>query len=146
MRGMIALVTLMTVLLFAGMGVGFSMLDAVRYHGRGNESSGHAHYDPAGGCRDHAENCVLLFSGATDRAAPLTPSETRFAQPVTQQESHTGDPAASHAGVLAPSSRAPPRSSPDTDRPFRPVSRLLHLLAPLERAANSNGTSEEIRR
>jgi len=102
------LLGLLSILLFAGMGVGFSMLDAVRYHGRGSESSGHAHFDPLGGCRDHAEKCVLLFSGATDRAAPLAPSETRFSQPVAVPESHASDPAVSHAVILAPSSRAPP--------------------------------------
>lgn len=99
---------LLSILLFAGMGVGFSMLDAVRFHGRGNESSGRTHYDPAGGCRDHAENCVLLFSGAADRAAPLAPAVSRFALPVTEQESRPADPAVSHAVLLAPSSRAPP--------------------------------------
>ncbi|MEP7325651.1 MAG: hypothetical protein ABI836_06875 [Gemmatimonadota bacterium] len=112
MRNRLALPTrllgLLSILLFAGMGVGFSMLDAVRFHGRGNESSGRDHYDPAGGCRDHAENCVLLFSGATDRAAPFVPTETRLPQTVTTLEPRSGDPAVSHAVLLAPSSRAPP--------------------------------------
>jgi hypothetical protein len=104
------LLGLLSILLFAGVGVGFSMLDAVRFHGRGHESSGRDHYDPAGGCRDHSENCVLVFSGATDRAAPLAPAETRFAQPITNQEPSSGDPAVTHAVLLAPSSRAPPFS------------------------------------
>ena len=99
---------LLSILLFAGMGVGFSMLDAVRFHGRGNESSGRTHYDPLGGCRDHSENYVLMFSGATDRAAPVAPAVSRFAEPVTEQEPCPGDPALTHAVLLAPSSRAPP--------------------------------------
>lgn len=102
------LLSLLSILLFTGVGVGFSMLDAVRYHGRGNEARGQAHYDPAGGCRDHAENCVLVFRSSTDRATSIAPPETRFSQPVIAAQPRPVDRAVSLATPHAPSSRAPP--------------------------------------
>jgi hypothetical protein len=102
------LLSLLSILLFTGVGVGFSMLDAVRYHGRDSEARGQAHYDPAGGCRDHAENCVLVFRGSTDRATAITPPETRFSQPVVESQPCPAVRAVFLATQRAPSSRAPP--------------------------------------
>lgn len=102
------LVSLMTLLLFAGAGIGFSMADALRFHGRGNDLSGQAHYDPAGGCREHSENCVLLFWGSTDRAQTSDTPETRLPPEIFQSPVALIGDAPSHQLFLAPSSRAPP--------------------------------------
>ena len=102
------LLSLISILLFAGMGVGFSMLDAVRFHGRGEHLNGRAHYEQAGGCRDHAENCLLVFSSSTDRAVPPPPPVTHFVAPVAAIRLLAINSAVSHPVLRATTTRAPP--------------------------------------
>jgi hypothetical protein len=102
------LCSLLVLLFFTGAGVGLPMLDAVRYHGRGEHMNGRDHYDPAGGCRDHAENCVLVFTGATDRAAPPPIPAVRLAMPAVPLPSIAVSATLSSSTPLLLRSRAPP--------------------------------------
>lgn len=102
------LCSLLVLLLFTGAGVGLPMIDAVRYHGRGEHLNGHPHYDPAGGCRDHAENCVLVFTGATDRAAPPPIAAVRLAIPSVPVSVIAFSTTYSSSTPLLLRSRAPP--------------------------------------
>ena len=83
--------------------------DALLYHGGAAElDRSSSHIEPAGGCLDHAEHCVLgrTATGAGADVPPITVVRAELAsrpiQPITAQPLFSADP----TGI--PNSRAPP--------------------------------------
>lgn len=95
---------------FVAGGISLPSLDALLYHQRAHDArTWHDHVEPAGGCLDHGERCVLGRTATGAGAAPEPGGEVRIeyagrssrpAQP-TQRGLH------SHLGTLPPQ-RAPP--------------------------------------
>jgi hypothetical protein len=102
----IGLLSLVTLLLFGGVDIGLPMVDSVSHHSAGLRSR--QHYEPAGGCQDHAESCLLVFSSTSDGAVPSFSPVIRLAQPDSERLPVVVRTASSHPVLRASSSRAPP--------------------------------------
>lgn len=94
---------------FLSAGTSLPSLDGLLFHqNRGEPGRAQTHIEPAGGCLDHAQHCVLGRT-ATGSGANLTPTTeatvapaSRPALPVAAQSLLSADP----TGL--PNSRAPP--------------------------------------
>jgi hypothetical protein len=102
----IGLLSLVTLLLFGGVGMGVPMVDSVRYHSEDLRSR--PHYEHPGGCQDHAESCLLVFSSTSDGAVPSFSPVIRLAQPDSERLPVVVRTASSRPVLRASSSRAPP--------------------------------------
>jgi hypothetical protein len=95
---------------FLSAGTTLPSLDGLLFHSGGESGRAQIHIEPAGGCLDHAEHCVLGRTAPGAAALSTSAAEIRVAPP-----SPPANPAALQtvftAGVAgAPNSRAPPVS------------------------------------
>ena len=64
--------------------IGAPAVDAIRFHRDGHGSEGRVHFDSQGGCREHAEDCVLSLT--------VGPTTTGFASEAPSPSALEEDP------------------------------------------------------
>ena len=109
MSSLIRVQSLLLLLVFLAAGTSLPSLDGLLFHGAGHPERSQTHLEPAGGCLDHAEHCVLGRT-ATGAGAIGTPSSEVMVGPGSGsalQLLPTSLCRSYHRGVI-PQPRAPP--------------------------------------